>query len=470
MSDDPAILVARRYARGATVGAVVVAAGWHLGHDLPIILTGWSGYLYPWLAVAASSGYLLIGVAAAVALLRSDKPIRAVWAWAVAALTVVVATIVACPPDQVTGPLNWSWGSIGWLGVILFWRRRHHVRELCLFLAADAAIVLTGMIAAGFTDRVALARYLMVLVGILTLQIGGAVGGHALDAAARWAADASARRAETEAARRSAELVHADRLRRYEAVRLAAADLLTEIANGADPADERLRRDCAVGAARLRRLMAETDDAPEPLLRTLRAHVADAERRRVLVTMEPPVGTIPDLPPEVADALADAPARALRAARTEARVTVYATPREVIVSVVADTDDEFADGGGPTTATYDGGTYDGGTDGGGTDGGGTDGGGTDGGGTDGGGTDGGGTDGAEAGDAVVSGAELGSEIGTELGLETGSETGSETDADMGAADGGVGTDGAPVVVRNGVHVTWQREGRSLWIQSRWPVG
>ncbi len=441
MSDDPAILVARRYARGATAAAVVVAAGWHLGHDLPVTLASWPDYLHPWLAAAAGGGYLLLGGAAAVALLRSQRPIRGVWAYAAATLGLVIAMIVALPPDQLIGPGNWSWGSIGWLGVILFWRRRHHLRELCLFLAADAAIVLTGMVAAGVTDRVSLARYLMVLAGSLTLQIGGAVGGHALDAAARWAADASARRAETEVARRSAELVHADRLRRYEAVRLAAADLLTEIAEGVDPADERVRRDCAVGAARLRRLMAETDDEPEPLLRILRAHVTDAERRRVLVTMEPPVGALPDLPPDVADALAAAPAQALRAARTEARVTVYATPREVIVSVVADTDDESADDGGSAADTV----------------------------------------GADVGHAGAAGAGL---VGVDThggGVDVGGAAVDTRGAGAGGAGpvgvdadsaglGGAGIDGASVRVRNGVHVTRQREGRSLWIQSSWPVG
>lgn len=357
MSEDPRILVARRYARGATVAAVAVAAAWHLGHNLAATLAAWPGYRHPWTALAAWFGYLLIGAAGAAALLRAGRPPRAVWAYAGAALAVVAAVLAACPPDQTVGAANWAWGSIGWLGVILFWRRRHHLRELFLFLGADAVLVLAWMLAAGDTGRVALARYLMLLVGSLTLQIGGAVGGHALGTAAAWAADASARRAATEAERRGAELVHADRLRRYEAVRHAAAGLLTEIAAGADPADERLRRDCAMGAARLRRLLAETDDDPGPLLRTLRAHVVDAERRGVLVTMEPPVGTVPDLPPDAVEALAAAPARALRAARTEARVTVYATPREVIVSVVADIDadaDEIdgadADGGTSRTA------------------------------------------------------------------------------------------------------------------------
>jgi hypothetical protein len=195
------------------------------------------------------------------------------------------------------------------------------------------------MAIAGSLDRVSLARYLMVLLGSMTLQIGGSVGGHALAFAARLAVDRSAEQVATDAARESAEQVHADRLRRYEAVRLAAADLLTALAGGADPADDLVRRDCAVGAARLRRLMAETDDVPSPLLRTLRAHVVDAERRRVVVSLEPPIGTIPDLPPEIGRALAEAPLEALRGARTEARVTVYATPREVIVSVVADAED-----------------------------------------------------------------------------------------------------------------------------------
>ncbi|GAA5069971.1 hypothetical protein HNP84_001843 [Thermocatellispora tengchongensis] len=339
MSEDPEVEVARRYAGAATVAAVVVAACWHLGYDLTAMLVSWERYRWPLLAAGAWAAYLAIGVAGSVALLRLRRPLRMVWAYAAGALALDAAVIAASSPGEVLGLADWGWGSVGWLGLILFWRRRRHLRELIWFLLADGAIIVAGMALAGVYDRVSLARVLMVYAGGVTLQIGASVGGHALAFAARLAAEKSAEQAATEAAREIAERVHADRMRRYEAVRHATADLLTAIAEGADPADPRVRRECAVGAARLRRLMTETDDVPDPLLATLREHVLDAERRGVVVSLEPPVGTIPELPAGVRHSLARAPLEALRRARGEARVTVYAGGGEVIVSVVADAED-----------------------------------------------------------------------------------------------------------------------------------
>ncbi|MDF5755998.1 hypothetical protein [Spongiactinospora sp. TRM90649] len=339
MSDDPAILVAQRYARGAIFASILIGACWHIGYDLTVTVLSLEVYRLPLLVAAAWLVYLAIGVAAAVALIRSEHPIRGVWGYAAGAMAVNVGVIAACPPAELVGLADWGWGSVGWLGLTLFWRRERHMRELVVFLALNGLITVAGMALTGTLDRVSLALFLMVFFGGVTLQVGASVGGHALVFSARLAAERSAEQARIEAAREIAEQVHADRLRRYEAVRLAAADLLTALASGADPADERIRRECAAGAARLRRLISETDDVPDPLLAELRAQVLDAERRDVMVAMEPPVGTIPELPPGVCQALTAAPSLALRGARGDARVTVYATPEEVIVSVVADTDD-----------------------------------------------------------------------------------------------------------------------------------
>ncbi|WP_147267953.1 hypothetical protein [Spongiactinospora rosea] len=346
MSDDPAILVAQRYGRGATAAIVVIFACWHAGYDLAATVISRDVYRSPLLVAGAWVVFLGIGVAGSVALYRSERPIRGVWGYAAAALAVAAAVLVACPPAEVVQLADWGWVSVAWLGLILFWRRRHHLRELLLFLALDAVIVVAGMAVYDRLDRISLALFLMVFFGGVTLAVGASVAGHGLVAAASFAAERSAEQARAETAREIAGQVHADRLRRYQAVRYAAADLLTALAGGADPADERLRRECAAGGARLRRLISETEDVPDPLLRTLRDHVLDAERRDVVVALEPPVGTIPELPPGVRGALADAPLRALRGARAEARVTIYATPHEVIVSVVADSDDLTVPGDG----------------------------------------------------------------------------------------------------------------------------
>ena len=60
--------------------------------------------------------------------------------------------------------------------------------------------------------------------------------------------------------------VHAARQARWLAVRETVEPLLQDLAAGrANPADQPVRRDCAIAAARLRRLFAESDDAPDPL-------------------------------------------------------------------------------------------------------------------------------------------------------------------------------------------------------------
>ncbi|MEV5409814.1 hypothetical protein AB0K60_13365 [Thermopolyspora sp. NPDC052614] len=334
---DPAAYVAGRFERGGIVAALVIAVSWHVGYDLTAMIANWSVYRWPAAVAAAWLAYVVIGAAGAYALLRTRRTLPGVWGFAAAAPALDVIVVAACPPGEVLGPGDWPWGAIGWLGVLLFWWRRGP-HELIVFLALNGAVMLTGMALNGVLDRISFARFLMVLVGSVTLQLGYSVAAHAGASAARRAAELSAARAKADAARQVAEEVHADRLNRYAQVRKAAAELLTALADGGDPADPALRRACATGAARLRRLIAETDDVPDPLVHALRACAYDAERRGVVVSLLPR-GTVPDLPLDVRRALTEAPLEALSRARSEARVTIFGGDGEVAVSVVADADD-----------------------------------------------------------------------------------------------------------------------------------
>jgi hypothetical protein len=146
--------------------------------------------------------------------------------------------------------------------------------------------------------------------------------------------------AEAEAAVRRRRLVadrlHASRQDRYDTVRRAVAPLLAGLASGElDPADPPTRHRCAVEASRLRRLFAETDDVPDPLLHELRACADVADRRGVLVDLQVR-GRLPALDVAVRRALTEAPMHALAAARRQARITVVARSGEVAVSVLAD--------------------------------------------------------------------------------------------------------------------------------------
>lgn len=331
--------VAQRYARYTAIGAVMIAILWHTGYDLTVTITGWSDFRYPAVAAAAWLLYTAIAVLAAVALLRTSSGPARGRELAVPVLALDIAVIVACYPKDLIAPINWGWGSVGWLGVMLLWNRPRGRGELFVFLAANAGIMLAAMAATGTLDRVSIAKYLMVEVGSITLQLGYLAGCHTLRVRAEDAVLLARRLAADDAWRVSARRIHADRLRRYDAIRDVAESLLKQLADGADPGDPRVRADCTAGAMRLRRLITEREDVPDALVSALRERIDAAERRQVLVTAPPFGENLPDLPEGVREDLLRAPIRALDGARSRARVTVSAMSTMMSVAVVADNDD-----------------------------------------------------------------------------------------------------------------------------------
>ncbi|TDD11243.1 hypothetical protein E1292_06175 [Nonomuraea deserti] len=331
--------VAHRYTLYTAIGAVVIATVWHTGYDLTVTVTGWESFRWPLLAAAAWVAYTAIGAVAALSLLRTFAGPAKARELAVAVLVLDVAVIVSCRPQDLIGPIDWGWGSVGWLGVMLLWNRPRWRAEAIAFLSANAGIMLVAMIATGTVDRVSLAKYLMVIVGSVTLQLGYMVGCHTLRVRAEDAALLARRLAADDAWRESAQRIHADRLRRYEAIREVAESMLKQLADGADPGDSRVRGDCTAGAMRLRRLITEREEVPDELVSALREHIDAAERRQVLVTAPPFGERLPALPDGVREDLLRAPVAALDGARTRARVTVSAMSAMVSVAVVADNDD-----------------------------------------------------------------------------------------------------------------------------------
>ena len=85
----------------------------------------------------------------------------------------------------------------------------------------------------------------------------------------------------------------------------------------------------------MRRLLAEGDDAADPLVHELRACVDAAERRGVTVYLGT-CGARPDPPRSVRRAMTEPVLALLASAESEARVTVLGSPTTVTVSVVTD--------------------------------------------------------------------------------------------------------------------------------------
>ena len=347
----------RSYARGTAIAAVVVVVTWHLVFDLPSTVGSWSVYRQPVLVGAAwvVSG-VLTGIGSVVLLRRDDsRPLLPVVGGVPLLLLCTAAVMYAVRPPadidqddpaQLFAPANWAWGSFGWFALVLLWR--WPLRWLVATIGLNTVAVFVMMVAAGGLNQVAASRFTLTTFGTLALQFGVAGGAFVLQRTARRTVTAANERVELDAARQAADEVHADRARRYREVGQAVRAVLAGLAHGQlDPSDPEVQRRSAIGASRLRRLIAEHDEAPEPLMHELRALADVAERRDVAVTLET-AGTVPALPVQVRRALTEAPMYLLAAALTQARVTVVSAPdgQELEVSVVADCGEGPADAPG----------------------------------------------------------------------------------------------------------------------------
>jgi hypothetical protein len=330
-----AALLAAQYRRYGGLAGLAITAGWHGVFDLSGTLAGLGAYRSPAVAVGCWCLYTVTGVVYGALLLRGRRRGRP-WAGVVIVLAVSAAVLLACPADGLITPANWGWGSVGWLAVVVLWDRP--LRELTAVLAANAVVMLTGMVARGVTDRTSLAAYLMVIVGSGTLQLGFGGGARLLTAAGRWVAEQAAEQTARVVDRARADAVHGARLELGRSVHEDTLPLLRELADGADPADPVIRHRSAVGAARLRRLLLETREGVQPLTVDLRSSADLAARAGIVVDLELH-GTVPPLAEPVRRALTEPALAAVAAARHRARVTVTAVEGEVVVSVLSDARD-----------------------------------------------------------------------------------------------------------------------------------
>ena len=327
-------LVATRYQRGSELAIVWMFAVRHVANALVAILAHRWAYrsfgaeLVAWALMAG------VGVAGSVRLLRRRTGAVLSWLLAAAVLAASAVATAAVASGQELTPAHWALGATGWFGVLLLLRRP--IAELATLIAINAGFTLVVLLRDGAADRVGLARFLLMTYVMAAPQLGLALVVRALDGTARRAAAAAEWQAAVRRRGQVAEALHRSRLDRYQTVRRSVVPLLVGLAGGdLDPADRHTQRRCAVEASRLRRLFAETDDVPDPLLHELRACADIAYSRGVLVDLQV-VGQLPVLSVSVRRALTDAPLHALASAERQARVIVFGRSNEVAVSVLAD--------------------------------------------------------------------------------------------------------------------------------------
>nr|WP_233600136.1 hypothetical protein [Micromonospora sp. M71_S20] len=337
---DPAAAVAAASDGGARVVAVVIALAWHTAIALPAVLGAWAELAAPTVVLAGWLLAAVIGVLAGLRLLRDAR----LPAWPLAALLLVVDAVVfaAAGERHLFTAANWVWGTLGWFFVMVLWGRR--AAGLIATLGVHALIALAGVLGHGATAPADLARYAMSVYATSTLQVAVFVGGTAIARLARQRAVAAAAAHAAEAERDAAERARRERHARLTLVSGAAEEVLAELAEGrADPADPDVQRRAVLAAARLRRLIAESDDVPDPLLHELRAAADLADRNGLPIDLVT-IGDPPPLPVQVRRRLGDPLTALLADARGWARLTVVAGPDEVVVSLVT------PDRPGPDTA------------------------------------------------------------------------------------------------------------------------
>ena len=279
----PSAVLAARYARALDIAVVVAAAGWQLAGAGPLLLAHLGRYPSAQFQVAAWCAIGLIIAAGSVLLLRGSSRRGTSWALAAAALVISTAAAAACPPAQML-ETNWSWGAAGWVGVLVLLRRP--LAELGVFLTLEA-LAMFAVLARDGLHQPNVAAFITVLAGSTGIQVALSVAARTLHVPAQQAEEAATREADATARQAVADRIRSARQARWLELRATAEPLLSGLAAGtADPADLAVQRACAVEAARLRRLFAEADDTPDPLVHELHACADVAQRRGVAVDIE----------------------------------------------------------------------------------------------------------------------------------------------------------------------------------------
>jgi hypothetical protein len=351
VAEDDAELIAANVLRGLRWATVVVTLAVIFGLQVPVVLANraaYTSFAVQVLAIAVFTAAALV-VAAATAWRRELGWWR--WPLVVAVFAASIASTAAMVAGERFGIAHWAYGTVGW--------------PLVLLTLGSGVGVVAGLLAAHYCISVVQ----VVIGGAAAVSFAGAVSVTAVTAAFQLtvgvfavllrgiAATAAATARERERIRTAeavAEQLHADRRARYASLAESVTPLLGGLASGAlDPADEAVRRACAVEAARMRRLFAEDPTAPDPLVNELRACIELAERNGVAVRFAER-GERPPMPTEVRRLLTEPAVAVLATAKSTARLTVVGRDGTVTVSVVADAPSDTVpaiDGGGVTTST-----------------------------------------------------------------------------------------------------------------------
>ena len=291
-------------------------------------------YRPTWVAVAAYTALGLVVVTAGVWVVRRKPLPRTVIALGTVVTVVAAAAASAVVPDGThLGAPDWAFGLVGWHLLLLLLDR---VPVLLAALAVHMGVSAGQFVLAGVPERAEVGAAGIVALSTISVQLAVVVITRMLVGRTGQAMAVAAERD-----RLTTRVLYAEQWEREQrtvfAGQLGATlPLLADLADGVlDPRDAGTRRRCALAATQLRRLFAENDEVPDPLVHEVTACVDVAERRGVDVSLAVS-GAAVAVPPDVRRELTGPVVATLSAARVRARVSVLRTDEDVRVAVVAD--------------------------------------------------------------------------------------------------------------------------------------
>lgn len=256
--------------------------------------------------------------------------------WPAVAVVLAASALayLTLPDGKTATTVDWLFGAANWVGVVVLLDRPF--RTMLAFLLAHESLALANLLLFHDVSRSVLARFVTGSVTVIGLPLCVAVVAAVLGRIGARAAEATRELERLRTAEAVAAGAHDRRKQRLTELADTAVPLLTGLADGSlAPSDPLVQRGCAIEAARMRRLFAETDAVENPLLHELRQCADIADRKGVEVDLDVR-GQWPVPPVAVRRDLTDAALTALATAGSWARVTVVGSPGLVSVNVVAD--------------------------------------------------------------------------------------------------------------------------------------
>lgn len=328
---EPRALVTGNVFRALRLASLTITVGTLFGLALPLLLANPDVYRSMTQQVVAFAILTAVAAVAGVQVVR-DRPLgRPRWVLVAAVFTASALATTGIPATELMSEAEWSYGVIGWFGLLLL--VDHSALAAALFLVVHTVASFAQLIVAG--QGADAADLLVVTAVVLGCEMSVLAAALALRSLAATATTALGQAEGTRTADAIAEQLHEDRRSRYADLATTTVPLLTDLKSGAaDLADDRVRAAYAVAAARLRRLFAEHDEVVDPLLHELRACLDLAERNGVAVYLGT-CGDYPTPPLAARRALTEPVLRTLAATEGAARVTVLGSEDGVTVSVLA---------------------------------------------------------------------------------------------------------------------------------------